>query len=110
MAIYHIVMLRFKALLPLEEVKAACDGFLALGEKCVHPTTKGSYMKILGGGKDNSPEGLQNGLTHCFVAKFENEEDRKHYIETDPAHLEFIANIKEKVDKVQVLDFTPGEF
>ncbi|KAI1129735.1 stress responsive A/B barrel domain-containing protein [Nemania abortiva] len=110
MAIYHIVMFKFKALLPLEEVKAACDGMLALGDKCVHPTTKAPYMKTLGGGKDNSPENLSGGLTHCFVAKFENEEDRKYYIETDPAHREFVASVKDKVDKIQVIDFTPGEF
>lgn len=110
MAIYHIVMFKFKALLPPEEVQAACDGMLALGEKCLHPTTKAQYVKTLGGGKDNSPEGLQGGITHCFVSKFENEEDRKYYIETDPAHQEFIASLKDKVDKVQVVDFTPGEF
>ncbi|KAJ8124628.1 hypothetical protein O1611_g9012 [Lasiodiplodia mahajangana] len=110
MAIYHIVMFKFKALLPLDEVKAACEDALALGEKCFHPTTKANYMKTLGGGKDNSPEGLANGLTHCFVAKFESEEDRKYYLESDPAHLAFIASIKDKVEKVQVLDFTPGEF
>lgn len=52
----------------------------------------------------------QGGITHCFVSKFENEEDRKYYIETDPAHQEFIASLKDKVDKVQVVDFTPGEF
>ncbi|RWA11211.1 hypothetical protein EKO27_g3914 [Xylaria grammica] len=110
MAIYHIVMFKFKALLPPEEVKVACDGLLALGERCVHPTTKAAYVKVLGGGKDNSLEGLQNGFTHCFVFKFENKEDHKYYAESDPTHQEFIATMKEKIDKVQVLGFTPGEF
>ncbi|KAI3339153.1 stress responsive A/B barrel domain-containing protein [Ustulina deusta] len=110
MAIYHIVMFKFKALVPPEEVKAACEGMLALGEKCVHPTTKAPYVKLLGGGKDNSPESHQDGITHCFVAKFENDDDRKYYVESDPAHREFVAGVKGKVDKVQVVDFTPGEF
>ncbi|KAI8627459.1 stress responsive A/B barrel domain-containing protein [Xylariaceae sp. FL1651] len=110
MAIYHIVMFRFKSLVPQDEVQATCDAFIALGEKCLHPTTKAPYVNILGGGKDNSPEGLQNGLTHCFVSKFENAEDRKHYLETDPAHLEFVASLKDRIETCQVLDFTPGEF
>ncbi|KAI1171603.1 stress responsive A/B barrel domain-containing protein [Nemania sp. FL0916] len=110
MAIYHIVAFKFKALLPLEEVQATCDEMLALGEQCVHPTTGASYVKTLGGGKENSPEGLQNGLTHCFVSKFENAEDRKYYLESDPAHRAFVSRVKDKVDKIQVLDFTPGEF
>ncbi|KAI0096763.1 stress responsive A/B barrel domain-containing protein [Nemania sp. FL0031] len=110
MAIYHILMLKFKALLPLDEVKAACEAAATLGERCFHPDTKATYMKTLAGGKDNSPEGLANGFTHCFVAKFESEEDRKYYLESDPAHLAFIATVKDKVDKVQVLDFTPGVF
>ncbi|KAI0409126.1 stress responsive A/B barrel domain-containing protein [Xylaria palmicola] len=110
MAIYHIVMFRFKALLPQQEVKAACDAMLALGEKCLHPTTNAPYVKTLGGGKDNSPESLQNGFTHCFVSKFENEEDRQYYLENDPAHRQFVTDVKEKIDKVQVVDFTPGAF
>ncbi|KAI0968327.1 stress responsive A/B barrel domain-containing protein [Xylaria arbuscula] len=110
MAIYHIVMFTWKASLSPEEVKAACDDMLGLGEKCLHPTTKAPYVKLLGGGKDNSPEGLQVGITHCFVAKFENEEDRKYYIESDPAHSAFKLSLKDRIDKVQVVDFTPGEF
>ncbi|CAJ2508869.1 Uu.00g138950.m01.CDS01 [Anthostomella pinea] len=110
MAILHVVMFQFKALIPLEEVAAGCDRMLVLGDKCIHPTTQAPYVKVLGGGKDNSPEGLQNGITHTFVFQFENEDDRKHYIEKDAAHLEFIASIKNLVQKVQVVDFTPGVY
>ncbi|KAI0544146.1 stress responsive A/B barrel domain-containing protein [Xylaria curta] len=110
MAIYHVVQFKFKALLPQEEVQAACDAMLALSEKCVHPTSNTPYVKTLGGGKDNSIEGRQNGFTHCFISKFENEEDRKYYVEKDPAHRAFVADLLDKVDGVQVMDFTPGEF
>ncbi|KAI0468170.1 hypothetical protein F4859DRAFT_517360 [Xylaria cf. heliscus] len=110
MAIYHIVQFKFKPLLPPEEVQATCDAMFALGEKCIHPTTKAPYMKSLGGGKDNSPEGLQNGFTHCFVARFETAEDRNYYVKEDPAHLAFVATLMDKIDGAQVLDFTPGEF
>ncbi|KAI0599630.1 stress responsive A/B barrel domain protein [Biscogniauxia sp. FL1348] len=110
MAIYHIVMFRFKCLVPPEEVQAACDRMLALGQKCIHPTTQSKYVTVLGGGRDNSPEGLQNGMTHTFIFQFESEEDRKHYLEKDPAHLEFVASIQDILDTAQVVDFTPGVF
>ncbi|KAI1497123.1 stress responsive A/B barrel domain protein [Biscogniauxia marginata] len=110
MAIYHIVIFKFKYLVPPEEVQAACDRMLALGQKCTHPTTQKTYVKVLGGGKDNSPEGRQNGMTHPFIFQFESEEDRKHYLEKDPAHLEFVASIQDILDAAQVVDFTPGVF
>ncbi|KAI1771523.1 dabb-domain-containing protein [Hypoxylon cercidicola] len=110
MSIYHIVCFKFKDLIPPEEAKAACGRMLALSTNCLHPTTQKNYVKMLGGGKDNSPEGLQNGLTHAFIAVFENEEDRKYYLEADPAHLEFVASIKDIVDKAQIIDFTPDVF
>jgi hypothetical protein len=42
--------------------------------------------------------------------QFENEADRKYYLEKDPAHLTFKHSIGAVVDKVQVVDFTPGVF
>ncbi|KAG4218393.1 hypothetical protein PC116_g33127 [Phytophthora cactorum] len=59
MGIFHVVMFKFKDLVPPEEVKAACDRMLALGSKCIHPTSQKPYIKVHGGGKDNSPEGKQ---------------------------------------------------
>lgn len=50
----------------------------------------------------------QGGFTHAFVYEFENEEDRKYYLEKDPAHLEFVASIGDLVQNVRVVDFTPG--
>ncbi|KAI1760540.1 dabb-domain-containing protein [Hypoxylon sp. FL1150] len=110
MAIYHIVLFKFKDLVPTDEDKAACSRMLALSTECIHPTSQKNYVRFLGGGKDNSPEGLQNGLTHAFIAQFETEEDRKYYLEEDPAHKEFVASIKDIVEKVQVVDFTPDVF
>jgi hypothetical protein len=53
---------------------------------------------------------LQNGVTHVFVIEFENEEDRKYYLEKDPAHLGFVGSIGGVVAKAQVVDFVPGVF
>lgn len=44
------------------------------------------------------------------MEEFENEEDRKYYLEKDPAHLAFVASVGAVVKKAQVVDFTPGVF
>ncbi|KAI2471072.1 dabb-domain-containing protein [Annulohypoxylon bovei var. microspora] len=109
MAIFHILLFRFKALVPPEEDKAACQRLLDFETDCIHPTSQKPYVKVLGG-KDNSVEGRQDGMTHAFILQFENEEDRKYFLEKDPTHLEFSAGMRDTVEKVQVIDFTPGVF
>jgi hypothetical protein len=42
--------------------------------------------------------------------EFDNNEDRKYYIEKDPAHLEFVKNVGDVVARAQVIDFVPGSF
>lgn len=76
MVIIHIVLFEFKPTTTHEQVqevgicpvyycwlyliyKQACDRMLVLREKCVHPTTKSTYIKSAVGGRDNSPEGHQ---------------------------------------------------
>ncbi|KAL8792129.1 MAG: hypothetical protein Q9195_005304 [Heterodermia aff. obscurata] len=87
-----------------------CDNVLNLKEKAIHPTTKQPYIKSASGGRDNSPEGLQNGFTHAFVMEFENEEDRNFYVKQDEAHQAVLAGLKDVIDGAQVLDYTPGKF
>lgn len=53
---------------------------------------------------------FQGGFTHGFVSEFQNEEDRKYYLEKDPAHLEFVASLKDVIQNVRVVDFEPGKF
>ncbi|KAI4595597.1 hypothetical protein KJ359_006586 [Pestalotiopsis sp. 9143b] len=110
MTIYHIVLFKFKSLVPLEEVQAACDRMLALKTNCKHPETSEEYVKTSIGGVNNSPENATNGISHAFISQFDSEEDRTYYLEKDPAHLSFVKSIGEIVDKVQVIDFTPGVF
>ncbi|KAK5143279.1 hypothetical protein LTR04_001941 [Oleoguttula sp. CCFEE 6159] len=61
------------------------------------PTT--TYEQVKGG-----------GFSHGFVSEFESEEDRRYYLEEDPAHLKFVASLKDIIQNVRVLDFVPGEF
>jgi hypothetical protein len=53
---------------------------------------------------------IQGGITHVFVSEFENEEDRKYYLEKDPAHMAFLRALKDVVQTIRVVDFEPGKF
>ena len=52
-----------------KNLSKVCQGMLALKDKCIHPTTKESYLKSLVGGRDNSPEGRQVGLRAQFSSQ-----------------------------------------
>ncbi|KAL1841405.1 hypothetical protein VTJ49DRAFT_7082 [Mycothermus thermophilus] len=117
MSVIHVVLFQFKSDASPEGVKAAkaCDRFLALKANCIHPASKMPYILSLRGGRDHSPEGLQNepismqnGLTHGFVVEFASVEDRDYYVTTDPAHREFVKSIGELLEKPIVLDFSDG--
>ena len=55
-------------------------------------------------GTNSSPEGLNNGLTHCFVATFSSDADRDAYL-VHPAHKAFVSLLKPAPDKITVLDY-----
>ncbi|KAL7931670.1 hypothetical protein V8C35DRAFT_309202 [Trichoderma chlorosporum] len=110
MSITHTVLFQFKPEAPADDVKAACARFLALKESCIHPTTEARYILSLKGGKDNSIEGLQNGITHAFVVEFASAEDRDYYVTTDPAHRDFVKTLGGIVDKGIVVDFSDGVY
>ncbi|KAI9717067.1 MAG: hypothetical protein M1812_005002 [Candelaria pacifica] len=83
---------------------------MALRTRCIHPQTQKPYIKTSAGGRDNSPEGQQGGFSHGFVVEFDNEEDRKYYLEKDPAHLGFVKSIEGIVESARIVDFEPGVF
>ncbi|EGP92478.1 unnamed protein product [Zymoseptoria tritici ST99CH_1A5] len=110
MPIVHIVLFEFLPTASTAEVQDVCTRMLALKDNCLHPQSNHKYVKSYGGGKDTSPEGHQGGFTHGFVSEFESVEDRDYYLNRDPAHLEFVASLKNVVKGVRVLDFEPGKF
>ena len=58
-------------------------------------------------GRNNSPENLNNGLTHCFLVTFANEQDRDLYL-PHPAHVAFVKNhLEGNLESVCVLDYVP---
>ncbi|KAF2236684.1 dabb-domain-containing protein [Viridothelium virens] len=108
MTIVHVVLFEFKPNTTHKQVHDVCNRMLGLGQKCVHPDTQKKYIKSARGGRDNSPEGHQGGFSHGFVFEFENEDDRKYYLEKDPAHLDFVKDVGTFVQNVRVIDFTTG--
>jgi len=97
----HIVMFEFKASSSDEEVQRVVDVFAALPNKIPE-------IAAFEFGKNNSPEGLNDGLTHCFIVTFLSEEDRAVYL-PHPAHKAFVEILKPHLKKVVVIDYWAGK-
>ncbi|CAK7224495.1 hypothetical protein SBRCBS47491_005571 [Sporothrix bragantina] len=110
MTIVHTVLFQFKEGADPVSVKEACRHFLSLKTACLSTTTQQPYILSIKGGQDNSPEGLQGGVTHGFVVEFASAEDRDYYVKTDPAHQAFVKSLDGLVTKAVVVDFTDGEY
>ena len=55
-------------------------------------------------GTNNSPENLNNGLTHCFILTFSSESDRDAYL-IHPDHKAFVSLLNPAPEKVTVFDY-----
>ena len=55
-------------------------------------------------GVNNSPEGLDQGFTHCFFVTFKSAADRDAYL-PHPVHQEFVTLVKPRLEKVLVVDY-----
>ena len=97
----HVVLFKFKDDAKPEQVKAVEDAFKALPSKI-------KEIKDLEWGTNNSPEGLNEGLTHCFFVTFASEEDRAIYL-PHPDHKAFGAILSPILDKVVVVDYWTGK-
>ncbi|KAK3948185.1 stress responsive A/B barrel domain-containing protein [Pseudoneurospora amorphoporcata] len=107
--ITHIVLFKFKASAGADKISTISNRFLELKEQCVTMAQQ-PYIRKISGGRDNSPEGLQGGLTHAFVVEFESAAERDYYVNLDPIHQSFKKDIEPFVEKVTVVDFTNGAF
>lgn len=111
MTIVHIVLFEFKPTVGHQVVQDVCERMLALRQNCIHPTTKQPYILESTGGRDHSPEGHQvGGFSHGFVSHFATEEDRRYYLEEDPAHQAFVKSLEGIIEHVRVVDYTPGVY
>jgi len=93
----HVVLFKFKDGTAAEDIKKVEDAFSALPSKI--PQIKGYEW-----GTNNSPEGLDKGLTHCFFLTFKSEEDRAIYL-PHPDHKAFGDVLGPHLDDVLVLDY-----
>lgn len=93
----HVVLFKFKDSSTPADVKKVEDAFAALAGKL--PQIKGYEW-----GKNNSPENLNQGLTHCFLLTFSSEKDRDDYL-VHPDHKAFGKTLGPHLDKVTVLDY-----
>ena len=55
-------------------------------------------------GTNVSPEGLNGGLTHCFLVTFKDKAGLDAYL-PHPAHQAFVTLLKPSLDKVTVIDY-----
>jgi stress responsive alpha/beta barrel protein len=50
----------------------------------------------------------QHGITHALLCEFKNKQERDYYVEKDPAHQAFKKTISDLVEKMLVVDISPG--
>ena len=97
----HVVLFKFKDSSSKADIQKVVDAFRSL-KASIPQVAAFEY------GTDNSPEGLANGFTHCFLVTFKSEADRDAYL-PHPRHKEFVEVLKPHLDKVQVIDFWASE-
>jgi Stress responsive A/B Barrel Domain len=93
----HVVLLKFKPGASAANIKAVEDAFRVLPSKI-------DLIKGFEWGINNSPEKLNEGLTHCFFVNFASEKDRDDYL-VHPAHKAFAEVLKPVLEKVVVVDY-----
>lgn len=94
----HVVLFKFKETSSAEEVKKVEKAFAALKE------VKDLNIQDYEWGKNVSPEGLNDGFTHCFFVTFKNKADLEAYL-PHKAHKDFVSILKPHLDKVLVVDY-----
>jgi hypothetical protein len=93
----HVVMFGWKPGTDQAHIDKVVQAFGALQSKI-------SLIKDFEWGVNNSPEKLNQGLTHCFFVTFKSEADRDAYL-IHPDHQAFVSLLNPAPDKITVLDY-----
>ena len=93
----HVVLFKFKDDTSLGDVEKVEDSFAKL------PTQIDAIIDFEFG-TNNSPEGLNDGFTHCFFVSFASEQGRAAYL-PHAAHQAFVSLLKPHLSKVLVIDY-----
>ena len=96
-ALRHVVLFGFKSTSSPEDIKKVEQAFAGLAGKI-------KLIKDFEWGTNSSPEGLNQGLTHCFLVSFASDKDRDDYL-VHPEHKAFVEVLKPHLDKVTVVDY-----
>ncbi len=97
----HVVLLQFKEGTSAEQIQKIEDAFRALPKKI-------PQIVDFEWGTNNSPEGLNDGFTHCFLVTFADEAGRAAYL-PHPAHRAFVKILKPHLEKVLVIDYVASK-
>jgi hypothetical protein len=93
----HVVLFKFKDDATPDQVMQVENAFRKLPSAI-------KEIKDFEWGVNNSPENLNQGLTHCFLLSFNSEKERDAYL-PHPAHKAFGAILTPYLDKVVVVDY-----
>lgn len=93
----HVVLFKFKDSASATEIAKVEAAFKALPSKI-------NEIRGFEWGLNNSPEGLNQGFTHCYFLTFSSEADRAVYL-PHPDHKAFGALLGPILDKVLVVDY-----
>ncbi|MEZ5304182.1 MAG: Dabb family protein [Verrucomicrobiales bacterium] len=93
----HVVLFKFKDDAKKEDVEKIEKAFAALKGKI-------DLIKDYEWGTNVSPEGLDDGFTHCFFVTFASKADLEKYL-PHPEHKAFVAQLKPVLDKALVVDY-----
>lgn len=93
----HVVLFKFKADASTAEIEKVEAAFKSLPSKI-------KEIRGFEWGLNNSPEGLNQGFTHCYFLTFSSEKDRAVYL-PHPDHKAFGALLGPILDKVLVVDY-----
>jgi hypothetical protein len=93
----HMVCFKYKEGTSKEQIAKISKEFRALKNKI--PGIVAFEM-----GENNSPEGLNKGISHCYLVTFDSEKSREGYL-PHPAHKAFVELLKPHLDDVFVVDY-----
>ena len=93
----HVVLFKFKDTATAEQITEVERAFAGLKSEI-------DTIQDFEWGTDNSPEGLAQGFTHCFLVTFQSAADRDAYL-PHAAHQAFVAKLKPVLEKALVVDY-----
>jgi hypothetical protein len=94
----HVVLFKFREGTTEETLRGIERAFGALAAKL-------TFVEGFEWGRNTSPEGLDQGYTHCFIVTFRDEAGRNAYL-PHPEHRAFCRDFLDpSLEKVCVLDF-----